>query len=196
MTPPAVRIWAVPGLLLLSVVAARNRLESDMALHMLVEFPILVGVGWLFASSAGERLRARIAPFNVQGLSGLLYALSVSALWMIPRALDATQVDPWIELGKFVSLLGAGAALQLSWTRAGTVVQAFALLHWAWMTASVGMLYQDTDVRLCNFYLTDQQALSGTGLVGLAGLALVVWCASVGIDIVRAEAVCESSAVH
>ncbi|WP_158228952.1 hypothetical protein [Chitinimonas sp. BJB300] len=44
------------------------------------------------------------------------------------------------------------------------------------MTATIGLLYQDSTTRLCNSYLTDEQVTTGTGLIILATALVVVWC--------------------
>ncbi|CAI07751.1 hypothetical protein [Aromatoleum aromaticum] len=167
--------------LALAVVAAsglpplRAWLEADMARHMLLQFPLLLLAGGLLASALPARLRRCIDACNVHGLSGLFLFLLVSGFWMVPRALDEALLSVWVELAKFGSLLGAGAGLQLSWRAAAPIVQAFFLGNWAWMSAAVGLLYQDVTVRLCNLYLLDQQLVAGRGLVVLALVLPVIW---------------------
>ncbi|NMF89627.1 hypothetical protein [Aromatoleum petrolei] len=151
-TAPSLRLW----------------LEADMARHMLVQFPLLIVAGAAFASTLPPRVRAAVATINAHGLAGLLLCLLVSAFWMIPRALDQALLSPPMEIAKIATLLAAGGALQLSWRPAGIVVQIFFIGNWAWMTAVVGLLYQDMSTRLCNGYLLDQQIIAGQGLVVLA----------------------------
>ncbi|BAL27261.1 hypothetical protein [Azoarcus sp. KH32C] len=162
----------------------RTWLEADMARHMLVQFPLLILAGAAFASSVPPRMRMAIAAINAHGLAGLLFCLLVSAFWMIPRALDLALLSPPVELAKISTLLAAGAALQGSWRPAGVIVQTFFIGNWAWMSAVVGLLYQDLSTRLCNGYLLDQQVVAGRGLVALAILiptALVVVLAKRGM---------------
>lgn len=165
------RRFALLGATLLAIGTApslRTWLEADMARHMLAQFPLLTLAGAAFASALPSRARGAVAAFNAHGLAGLLFCLLVSAFWMIPRALDQALLSFPVELAKIATLLAAGGALQLSWRRAGLVVQTFFIGNWAWMTAVVGLLYQDMSTRLCNGYLLDQQVVAGQGLVALA----------------------------
>src|SRR3546814_9488470 len=65
-----------------------------------------------------------------------------------------------------------------SWRPAGTIVQLFCLGNWAAMSATVGLLYQQVQNRLCNLYLLGDQQSTGEGLVMLAVLVPVIWVAS------------------
>jgi hypothetical protein len=96
---------------------------------------------------------------------------------MIPRLLDLAIADLRIDAAKTMALVLAGAALQLSWTRAGKLVQGFFLGNVLPMTAAVGQLFQDSPLRLCNAYLLDDQDRVGTALVVLALLAGAAWLA-------------------
>ncbi|AYH44090.1 hypothetical protein [Azoarcus sp. DN11] len=165
------RRFAFLGVALLAagtVPSLRTWLEADMARHMLMQFPLLILTGAAFASALPARLRGAVAAVNAHGLAGLLFCLLVSAFWMVPRALDQALLSPPVEIAKIAALLVAGGALRLSWRPAGIVVQTFFIGNWAWMTAVVGLLYQDMSTRLCNGYLLDQQVIAGQGLVALA----------------------------
>lgn len=158
----------------------RAWLEADMARHMLLQLPLLLLAGALLALSLSAGARRRLAAWNAHGLSGLLLCLLVSAFWMIPRALDAALFSPWVAAAKFGTLIAAGAALPLSWRPAGPVVQAFFIGNWAWMSATAGLLYQDSTARLCNAYLLEQQAAAGHGLVAFALLVPLGWAVALG----------------
>lgn len=153
-------------------------MEADMARHMLMQFPLLLGTGGLLGLAMSEARRQRIARYNAHGLAGLLLFLLVIAFWMIPRALDQALYSSGIESAKVISLLCAGAALQHSWRAAGPIVQIFVLGNWGWMTVAVGLFYQDNPVRLCNFYLVDQQVRAGQGLVALPLIVALAWIMS------------------
>ena len=103
---------------------------------------------------------------------------------MIPRLLDFVLVDARIEAAKWLALLACGAALQLSWRRAGLLVQAFFLGNVLPMMAAAGQLYQDAPLRLCNAYLLDDQVRLGQGLVILSVLGAV---AAIGVGLRRAN---------
>ena len=59
--------------------------------------------------------------------------------------------------------------------RSPPVLEAFFVGNFTWMTATVGLLYQDAPVRLCLSYVADSQQLAGRGLVTLAVAVLVAW---------------------
>jgi hypothetical protein len=162
---------AAAGLAVLALPPVRHLLESSMTLHMLVQFPLLVLAGALLARTLPARWRRRADAWNAHGMAGLLAAVLVLMLLMIPLLLDLALVDARIEAAKFLALLACGAALQLSWQRAGLLVQAFFLGNVLPMTAAVGQVYRDSPLRLCNAYLLEDQARLGLGLVVLAVLA-------------------------
>lgn len=156
-----------------------------MSLQMLAQFPLLAGAGYLLASALPTRWRARIEPWNAYGITGLTFAALVLSLLMIPRALDLALVDLRIEAAKFLALLACGAAVQLSWRRAGLVVQGFFLGNVLPMMGVAGQLYQDSPLRLCNAYLLDDQVWLGQALVALAVAIAVAWIAAAMLAMVR-----------
>ena len=173
------RAWGASALLaVLAFTPARDGLEAGMGLHMLVQFPLLALAGWLFAGALPPRWRERAAAWNAHGITGLLFVALAMALLMIPRLLDLAVADMRIDAGKMIALVLAGAALQLSWTCAGKLVQGFFLGNVLPMTAAVGQLFQDSPLRLCNAYLLDDQERVGMALVALALLAGAAWLAN------------------
>lgn len=184
------RTWAPAGMAagLLAVLVlppVRGTLEASMTLHMLVQFPLLALAGWLFARALPQGWRARLHAWNAHGIAGLLYVALAMALLMVPRLLDLAVADLRIEAAKVTALVLAGAALQLSWTRAGKLVQGFFLGNVLPMTAAVGQLFQDSPLRLCNAYLLDDQDRVGTALVALALLAGAAWLADLMRTVAR-----------
>lgn len=186
MTRTPLQAGLAAALLALVVLTpARGWLESSMRLHMLVQFPLLAFAGWLLAHALPERLRTRLDAWNAHGIAGLLFVALAMAMLMIPRLLDLAVTDPRIEAAKMTVLVLAGAALQLSWTRAGKLVQGFFLGNVLPMTAAVGQLFQDTPLRLCNAYLLDDQDRVGTALVTLALVAGAAWLADLMRTVAR-----------
>lgn len=179
------------ALLLAAAAAFRFRLEHSMALHMLVQMPLLLGAGvsCAFALSCALRGRhdtqlmrgvTRLAAYRCwkideYGIVGLTFFLLLSAYWMIPKALDNVLVSSAAESLKFAAFFVAGLMLPGTLSRANRVTQLFFLGNFAWMMAIVGMLYQDTAVRLCNSYLLDDQVMAGRGLVLLSIAIPVIW---------------------
>jgi hypothetical protein len=172
-------------LLLLS--PARHALEASMSLHMLLQVPLLAACGALLAGSLPARWRARIDAWNAHGIAGLLAVALAMALLMVPRLLDLAVADLRVDLAKALVLLACGAALRLSWTRAGALVQGFFLGNVLPMTGAVGQLYQDSPLRLCNAYLLDDQVRLGQALVAVAIAVGVAWFAQLLIVLVRRE---------
>jgi hypothetical protein len=170
------QVWA--GLAVVAVAAAppaRGFLEGGMALHMLVQIPLLVLAGCGLSAASPARFRQTLQSFNAHGVTGWALASLVLAFWMLPRALDAAVANAWIDAAKFAVLLLAGAALRWSWAASRPVIQLFFIGNWAWMTATAGLLYVETPQRLCNAYLLGDQALTGHGLVVAAVLLPLLW---------------------
>jgi len=165
---------AVVGMLLLLALAlppARAALESGMASHMLVQIPLLAVAGAIVVQNLPERRRAQLARWNRGGISGALLALLASAWWMVPRALDLALASPSMELTKFVTLpLLVGAPLALSWGRLGPLGRGLVLGNVLPMWAVVGWMYVVAPVRVCNFYLVEQQVRAGAGLIGASAM--------------------------
>ncbi|HJV84266.1 MAG TPA: hypothetical protein VJ698_02235 [Noviherbaspirillum sp.] len=176
--------WAaLAALLLLTAFLFRQHLELTMARHMLVQIPMLLasGAAWHRCLTHLPRMKAvrcYAASWDEYGLAGLAIFVLVTAYWMIPRALDSAVASGTVELAKFATLFIAGLHLPASLSRANIILQLFFLGNFASMMAIVGMLYQDTSTRLCNFYLIDDQVVAGVGLVVLAIVVPALWCAS------------------
>ena len=184
------RTQAALGLALCVVLAwppLRHALEASMWRHMVLQFPLLMAAGALLAAALPPRARGAVARWNAHGIAGLVLVAVVLAVLMVPRVLDLALRDPAIEAAKVAVLLGAGAALRLSWRAAGLVVQGFFLGNMLPMTAVVGQLYIDAPLRLCNAYLLDDQARLGQWLIALAVLAALGWLAQVGWWMARRE---------
>ena len=184
------RTQAALGLALCVVLAwppLRHALEASMWRHMVLQFPLLMAAGALLAAALPPRARGAVARWNAHGIAGLVLVACVLAVLMVPRVLDLALRDPAIEAAKVAVLLGAGAALRLSWRAAGLVVQGFFLGNMLPMTAVVGQLYIDAPLRLCNAYLLDDQARLGQWLIALAVLLALGWLAQVGWWMARRE---------
>ena len=153
----------------LALPVSRQTLETHMATHMLLQIPLLAIAGVLLAHAVAARLQRMLESYDRHGLSGMLIVLFASSYWMLPRALDAVLASPVMELGKFCSLpLLVGLPLALSWQRVGPIGRSFVLANVISMVAVAGWLYRQSPVRLCNYYLIDQQVLLGDGLLALA----------------------------
>ena len=179
MRPKAKRwLVALPLLVLGALLQpdVRHGLEGDMARHMLVEFPLLMLAGYVFATALPAASSAALSRFDQLGVASLTLATSTLGVWMIPAALDATLADPGAAMAKYATLVVAGFALRGIDRRAPLPLQAFFVLGLAWMTATVGLIYQESPQQLCLFYLTDAQERAGRGLVIVAALGTTLWC--------------------
>ncbi|HEY5226862.1 MAG TPA: hypothetical protein VIJ06_08735 [Methylovirgula sp.] len=147
----------------------RGVLESDMALHMTVQLPLLIGVGVMLAPLLRPHEPHWIADADWFGIPGLLLAFFATSFWMLPRMLDLALGDAWIDLAKFVSLpLLAGLPLGLSWSRMPALGRAFLWANFISMLCAIGGLYLGAPTRLCAYYRFDQQATAGTVLIAIA----------------------------
>ena len=177
---PSWRCLAGGLILALGLAAApvTRALEASMVGHVVLQIPLLVLAGWLIGTALGTApgVRAFLDEWNATGIPGLLTALFTALFWMLPRSLDQALADPVTELAKFASLpLLVGLPLSLSWGRLPTVVRGFVWANLVSMLASLGWLYLDAVVRLCNSYLTDQQSLLGRVLLMIAAAIAVSW---------------------
>jgi uncharacterized membrane protein YqaE (UPF0057 family) len=151
----------------------RAWLEASMTLQMLVQIPLLIGVGYLLASALSERLDASIARWNHHGISSLVLASLAGMFWMLPRSLDAAVSEPWMALAKFTSVpLLIGLSLGLGWPRMGFVVRGVFLLELIATFFRLGWLYLVSPLRLCNNYLLDDQQRAGQYMLVIGGVIL------------------------
>lgn len=146
-----------------------------MARHMGLELPLLFALGWLAATVAGASLSRMLEPWNARGVPALLFALAVTAFWMVPAALDLAVLDHRMALAKVASWVLAGWLTGASWQRAGTVIQAFFIFNWCWMTLAVGLLYREAPQQLCSVYLADGQAAAGAAMIFWAVAVFALW---------------------
>jgi len=165
------RAFGAALVLLLGASFGRHMLEQSMASHMLVQIPLLLCAGVLFSIAMGTRQPTpthETHGYNAYGIAGLVFASGMVASWMVPRALDAAVEQLAWDSGKIFSLVAAGALAHRSWQRATTMVRAFVVGNSLWMNATIGLLLIDAPNRLCTSYTTNDQAIAGYGLVGIA----------------------------
>jgi hypothetical protein len=175
-------------LVLMLLPPVRRATESGMTTHMLVQYPALMLAGALLVGAVPSRWQRHWQRFNQLGIAGLLGVALTMALLMVPRVLDLALVDPFIESAKLFALVASGAALALSWQRAGIVIQAFFLGNVLPMLAVVGTLYQDSPARLCNAYRLDDQQMLGTALLWVSAGILTAWLLSLASRQPQADA--------
>jgi hypothetical protein len=129
------------------------------------------------AGLASMRVDSLLERFDCYGLTGWTFASLVVAFWMIPAALDAALAAQAVNCAKYVSLIAAGFALRSAMRRSPVVLEAFFIGNLAWMSATVGLVYQSVETQLCLNYLADSQQRAGRGLVVAAIAVLIFWAA-------------------
>jgi hypothetical protein len=159
-----------------AILSLRSWMEADMARHMLIEFPLLLIGGLVMAKALPERAVALIMRSNQWGLAGFTFVSLAAVYWMIPAALDQALSSGPAAAAKYTSFLAAGMLLPVSFQAAPLAMQAFFVGNWAWMTATVGLLYQSTPQQLCVNYLIGTQLSAGEGLVAAAVAIVALWC--------------------
>ncbi len=161
---------------LLALPALRAWLEASMTTHMLVQMPLLAAAGFVVVRGLAPERRGRLRYWAGGPWPLVLAALFASSYWMLPRALDAALVDPWVEAAKFISLpLLVGAPLALAWERLGSIARGFVWTNFLSMLAVLGWLYIAAPVRVCNSYLESAQDDAGRWMVWLAIGGFIGW---------------------
>lgn len=154
----------------------RLALERDMAVHMIVQLPLLGCVGVLLATVLRCHEPSSLAQADRLGIPGLLAMVFTTSVWMLPRTLDAALAAPAIDLVKFVSMpLLAGLPLGLSWRRMPALGRAFVAANFIPKLGAVGGLYLAAPTRLCAYYRFDQQASAGWALIATAVVIGMLW---------------------
>jgi len=176
----AVTLW-----LALAAPPLRTWLASSMVLHMLVQLPMLAGIGylagtaWLRAQPGGLAARTLelSQSFNAGGATGVIAASFVMLLWMLPRGLDAARLDVTIDALKFLTVPLAGLAIALSWPRLPLIARAVVHLEVIATFFRFGWGYLAADQRLCLAYLADDQTRVGVLLLwsGAVYAVVVTW---------------------
>jgi hypothetical protein len=159
-------------ILVLAMPGVRIVFEKHMVSHMLIQLPLLVLCGVWIAGYILERIAFRIELHFALPL--LLIALITSMFWMLPRFLDASLDDHNYFLLKFASLpLLIGIPLTLGWRNVGPIVKSFILTNLISMLIVLSWLYIEAPVRLCNYYLiNDQQNVGKLLIYIIAGISL------------------------
>lgn len=146
-----------------------------MTLQMLAQIPLLALAGWCLRPLVPRRATQALAPWDRNGISGLLLVSLTAMLWMLPRALDAALGVPWVEIAKFASVpLLVGLPLALSWPRAGFVVRGVFLLEVTATAFRLGWLYLVSPERLCSNYLIGDQQRLGRILLAIGAVLFLV----------------------
>jgi len=181
MTPRAPLCFVGAAALLFAALlapAARHTLEASMTMQMLVQIPLLVGVGALLRWALPARALAVTAGWDYHGITGLTLASLAAAFWLLPRMLDAAVTEPAMAWAKYLSVpLLMGLPFAVSWPRMSFIVRGVFLLEFIATFFRMGWLYLVWPDRLCNSYLLDDQQRLGQYMVLIgASLCILVVC--------------------
>ena len=168
-------------LLVMLLPPIRQATEASMTAHMLVQYTSLLLAGGLLIDGLPARWLRAVQRWNELGIAGLVGSSLALAVLMVPRVLDLALTDMRVECLKLLALVLTGAALRLSWRRAGVVVQVFFLGNVLPMMVVVGTLYQGAATRVCNAYRLDDQQDLGLALVWAAAGVLTLWLLRLGM---------------
>ena len=174
----ASRLFAVAcGLwLVLWLPPVRSALEGDMALHMVVQVPLLIALGVLLAVATRLHEPRWLARADWLGIPGIVTVVLGTSFWMLPRALDQAVSDPRVDLVKFLSLtVLIGVSLGASWRRMPALGRAFIWANFIPKLGAIGGLYLAAPTRLCAYYRMDQQELAGWSLIAVAVALGMTW---------------------
>lgn len=169
MSPRVRFVAAIGSWLTLWLWPARIALESDMAVHMTLQLPLLIGIGVFLAAAVRSHEPHWLADADWLGIPGIVMVVLGTSFWMLPRALDGAVADPLVDAAKFLSLpLLVGLPLGLSWRRMPPLGRAFIWANFIPKLGAIGGLYLAAPTRLCSYYRLDQQAVAGWTLIVLA----------------------------
>lgn len=151
----------------------RMTIEASMAMHMLVEFPLLFISGWYFSRQLHENTYVQncevIFSFvDWRGWLGSVIFSCITFFWMIPSFLDESLMSYEMAGIKYFSWYFAGVVMHFSWQKLDPEIRYFLMGNIIWMTATAGMLYLDSPIQLCVNYLQEDQRIAGIGLLALS----------------------------
>jgi len=165
--------------LFLALPAVRTSLEAVMAVHMLVQIPLLTAIGIIACRLLPIHWQDSLLDAMGGAIPCVLLAIFASSYWMLPRAMDAALANPLAEVAKFISLpVLVGLPLSLAWKQLSAIGRGFVLTNFISMMSMLGWLYIEAPVRVCNYYLVNQQTDAGWMMVKISILLIVGWMGS------------------
>ncbi|MCR2823868.1 hypothetical protein [Lederbergia panacisoli] len=152
--------------ILLLIPPIKTSLESIMILHMLVQLPLLILVGWLIGKPLLRKYKGFFTRWNKNGVPGMLMVVIITTYWMLPRILDEALSIWLIEVFKFIGLpLLVGVLLRDSWRKIQAAGKSFVFLNYISMFGLMSWLYIDSPIQICNNYLETEQQMLGLGFL-------------------------------
>ena len=164
------RQGAAFGLWLLSGIVLRDFLEESMVRHVLVQLPSLAGVGLLLMPHSAKK---RPTPFAIPVF---LLAAFTTAIWMLPRTLDAALASDVVAIAKLTTIpFFIGIPLAWSWSGLSDLARSFVWANLISMFIALGWLYHAAPIRLCNYYLRNEQEELGTAFLAIGAAIVAFW---------------------
>jgi len=166
---------AVIGLMLIIATPMKTHLTSTMVTHLLIQIPLLVAIGFVFGQRIDRRFEPTLRCWNAGGIPGILLVSFTLGFWMIPRWLDHSLTDSWVEYAKNGSLVVAGTALAVSWKRLHPIARGVVKIECLSMLFRFGWLFLISPQRLCTSYLLSDQIWLGRGMILVAIALGITW---------------------
>ena len=159
--------------LLIVFTPAGSYLEASLLKHVLLEIPLLVGIG----ITAGCLLKPRLSgALDTISLPCILLACFTLAFWMIPRWLDASLSNAMVAYAKYLSVpILVGMPLALSWSNLHFIARGVVKIEFLAMLFRLGWLYQVSPSRLCNNYLLSEQQQLGYLFICIGFACAAIW---------------------
>lgn len=137
---------------------------------MTLQMPLLFFIGSLVIKRNPAKIHRNAIDIDLFGWVCVSTTLSV---WMIPRIMDVS-VENWpVDAVKFCLLLLSGAWTTMLVRYGSGPLAIFFCTNISGMLAIAGMLYTNSDIRLCNAYLFNDQAYTGNGLIVIAIISVI-----------------------
>lgn len=162
--------WILAAAPVLALPPVDPWLDASMPRLVLLAMPAWVALGALAVGLS----RRTWSGGNPHGLAGLAWALGTLGFWMIPRSVDAIRSGEVADQLMHVSMLGAGAALAASWRSMPFVVRGVLGIYAAAMTIALGLIYTSYSALLCGTFDLAQQRRTGTWLLGLSPVVVLL----------------------
>ncbi len=145
-------------------------LDASMSRHMLLQMPLLVGMGfaaaWLWPAA-----RLRTSSMRV---SAIIFAIGSLLFWMLPRSLDTAVTVAWADQAMHANMLVVGWSLAVSLPRLPFQAKVSLGIYGLAMALAAGAIYASAVVPVCSTYSVQQQNEAGTLLLWIGATLFFV----------------------
>jgi hypothetical protein len=151
-------------------------LEQTLVGHILLLFPLLIGIGFFIGSIWRPNPGNFLDTVNQGGIAGIVLVSFSAAFWMIPRWLDASLDQPVVATMKYFSLICLiGIPIAWSWDKLHSIARGLVKIEFLSMLLRLGWLYLISPIRLCNSYLLADQFYLAWGMLITAFALAITW---------------------